>query len=87
MNFIFFFSNGKGCSKSIVQSISFHNELSIRNPMNEDGSGDECLLERIESIMTGGVKLLRDILPGETYQWNNNVQVVEDELAIKISET
>ena len=73
MNFIFFFNNRNDCSKSIVQSISFYNELSIRNPINEDGSGSECLLERIESIMTGGVKLPRDVLLGEAYQWNNNV--------------
>ena len=59
--------------------------MSIENPMSENGSGDECLLERIESIMTGEVELPRDILLGEVCQWNNNVQIVEDELAIEIS--
>ena len=73
MNFIFFVNNGKDYSESIVQSISFYNELSIRNPMSEDGSGCECLLERIESIMTGGVKLPRVVLLDETCQWNDNV--------------
>jgi len=73
MNFIFCINNGNNYSKSIVQSISFHNELSIRNPMSKDGGGDECFLERIESIMTGGVELPRNILPGEVYQWNNNI--------------
>jgi len=52
MNFIFFVNNGKYCSESIVQSISFHDELSIGNPMSENGSRGECLLERIESITT-----------------------------------
>jgi len=33
--------------------------------MSEDESGDKCLLERIESIMTRGVKLPRDVLLGE----------------------
>ena len=75
MNFIFFVTNGKDCSKSIVQSISFHDELSIQNPMNEDRSRDEYLLERIESIITGGVKLPRNVLLSETYQWNNNIQI------------
>jgi len=41
--------------------------------MSEDRSGDKCLLERIESITTGGVKLPRDVLLGEMCQWNNNV--------------
>ena len=62
MDFIFFINNVKNCSKSIVQSISFHDELSIRNPISENRSGGECLLERVESIMTGGVKLLENVL-------------------------
>ena len=87
MNFIFFVNNRKDCSKSIVQSISFHNELSIRNPMSKNRSRGECLFERIEGIMTGRVKLPRDILPGKACQWNNNVWIVKDKLVIKISKT
>ena len=63
INFIFFINNGKDCSESIVQSIIFHDQSSIKNLMSEDGSRDECFLERIESIMTEGVELLRDVLP------------------------
>jgi len=37
--------------------------------------------------LTGGVKLPRNVLPGEACQWNDNVRVVEDELAVKVSET
>ena len=62
MNFIFFINNGKNYSESIVQSISFHNELSIRNLMSKDGSRGECSFERVESIMIEEVKLLRNIL-------------------------
>ena len=36
MNFIIFINNGEDCSESIVRGISFHNELSIRNPMSKD---------------------------------------------------
>jgi len=36
--------------------------------MSEDRSRGECLLERIESIMTRGVELPRDILLGEVCQ-------------------
>ena len=73
MNFVFFIHNKKDCSKSIVQSISFHNELSIGNPVHKDRSRDKCFLERVESITTGGIKLLENILLGKIYQWNNNV--------------
>jgi len=65
MNFIFFVTNRKNFNKSIVQSISFHDELSIRNPISKDGSRNECFLERIESITTGEVKLPRNVLLGE----------------------
>ena len=73
MNFIFLINNGKDCSKSIVQSISFHDELSIGNPISENRSRGKCFLERIESIMTGGVKILKNVLPDETCQWNDNI--------------
>ena len=63
MNFIFFVNNEKDCSESIVQSISFHDKLSIENLMSEDRSRGECLFKRIESIMIEGVKLPRDVLP------------------------
>ena len=72
---------------TIVQDISFHDELSIRNPMSEDRYGGKCFLERVESISTREVKLPRNILLGEACQWNNNVQVVENELAVKACKT
>ena len=68
MIFIFFVNNRKDCSKSIVQSISFYNELSIKNPMSEDRSRYEWLLKRIESITMGGDELPRDVLPGKVCQ-------------------
>jgi len=68
INFIIFVNNGEDCSESIVQGISFHNELSIRNPMSEDRCGGECFLERVESILTGGVELPRSVLLGEVCQ-------------------
>jgi len=73
MNFVFFIYNRKNCSENIVQSISFHDELSIGNLVCENRSGDECLLEGVESIMTGGIKLPGNVLPDKTCQWNNNV--------------
>jgi len=87
INFIIFVNNGEDCSKSIVRSIGFHNELSIGNLMSEDRCRGKCFPERVESILTGRVELPRNVLPGEACQWNDNVQVVEDELAVKVYET
>jgi len=39
--------------------------LNIGNPMSEDGSRDKCLLERVENITTGGVKISRNVFPDE----------------------
>ena len=87
VDFIIFINNGEDCSKSIVRDISFHDELSIGNPMSKDRSGGKYFLERVESILTGEVELPRNILPGEACQWNDNVQVVEDEPAVKVCKT
>jgi len=71
----------------VVAITSFHDKLSIGNPMSENRSRGKCLLKRVESITTGGVESSRNVLLGEICQWNDNVQVVEDEPAIEISET
>ena len=49
MNFILFVNNGKDYSESIVQSISFHNELSVRNPISEDRSGVNAFLRELKA--------------------------------------
>ena len=67
MNFIIFVNNGEDCSKSIVQGISFHNELSIGNPMSENRSRGECL-KGVESILTGEVELPKNVLLDEMCQ-------------------
>ena len=73
MNFIIFINNGEDYSESIVQSISFHNKLSIGNPMSKNRYRSKCFLKKVESILTGEVELPRNILLSETCQWNNNV--------------
>ena len=87
MNFIIFVNNREDCRESIVWSICFHNELSIGNLMSEDRSGGKYFLERVESILTGEVKTLQNVLLSEVCQWNDNVQVVEDKLAVKVCKT
>jgi len=36
--------------------------------MSEDRSGGKYFLERVKSIMIGGVKLSRNVLPDKAYQ-------------------
>jgi len=45
--------------------------------MSKNRSRGECFLERVESILTEGVKLPRNVLLGEACQWNDNVRVVD----------
>jgi len=71
MDFIFFINNRKNYSESIVQSISFYNELSIGNSMSENRNRGEYLLERVESIMTEKVKIPGNVLLDEACQWNS----------------
>jgi len=73
VNFIIFINNREDYSESIVWGISFHNELSIGNLMSEDRCRGKCFLERVESILTEGVELPRNVLLGEACQWNDNV--------------
>ena len=87
MNFIFFIDNKKDYSKSIVQSIGLHDKLSIGNLMSENKSRSECLFERVEIIMIGEGELPGNVFPDEMYQWNENIQTVEDKLAIEICKT
>jgi len=68
MNFIFFINNGENYGESIVQSIGLHDELSIGNLMSGNRSRGECFFERVESIITEGVELSENDLPGEVCQ-------------------
>jgi len=73
------------CSESIeVKSNWMNFVFFIHNQKNR--SGGECFLKRVESITTGGIELLENILLDKACQRNNNFQVVEDELVIEISE-
>ena len=55
--------------------------------MHKDRNKGECLLQRVESIIIGGIKLPKSVLLDKTCQWDDNVQVVEDELTIEVSKT
>ena len=41
--------------------------------MSKNRSRGECLLERVESIMTEGVEFSENVLLDKTCQWNDNI--------------
>jgi len=53
----------------------------------KNGSRNECLFEGVKSVIIEGIKLLGNVFMDKICQWNDNVQVVKDELTIKVSET
>ena len=71
--------HGEDASKSIIRRVGFNHHLAARRPMCEDGSLGEGLLKRLK----GGVSLQTPVkdhaLVGQTSQWNNDIQITEDE--------
>jgi len=65
INFIFFTHNRKNYSESIVEGISFHNKLSIKNPVYQNKCRNKCFLQGVESNITGEVELPVDIFLDE----------------------
>ena len=59
--------------------------MSIRDSVYKDRSENECFFKRVESIMIGGVKFPGNIPLDEIYQWDDNIWVVKDKLAMEIS--
>ena len=72
-------TNGEDTSSGIVQSISLHNQQSIRNPMGKD-----------RGCCKGGAtlcsKVPRGILVSESSEWNNNFRVIEYEMTVEVGE-
>ena len=59
--------------------------MSIGNPVHENRNRDKYLLQGVESTTIGEIELPENVLPDKAYQWDNNVWVVENKLAIKVS--
>jgi len=72
-----------GC-KGIVGSVSFYYELGVQNPMCEDRSCGESLLECIEGRLTILGKIPLDVLPSQLCERNCDIGVVMDELLIEV---
>ena len=74
-------------SESVVGHISFDHHLAAGQPMCEDRSLGEGFLKRLK----GGIGLQTPVkdhtLAGQMSQWNNDIQITEDEMMVKVRET
>jgi hypothetical protein len=79
--------DGEDCFKSIAGGIGFHNEQSVRNPLDEGRSRGEGRLEAVEGLLTRIRPVPRGALASKTSQWNSDVGVVRNETMVEISKT
>lgn len=75
--------NGENAGDSVVGGISLDDDQSTWNPMSEDRSGSEGTFELLERGTVVGENP-RSVFLRESSQRDNNVRVVEDELAVEI---
>ena len=64
--------NRENASYSTIRGVSLHNNWSIQNPMSEDRSGDESILQVLKERVTRVTKVSRETFVGETDQRSNN---------------
>jgi hypothetical protein len=77
---------GEDGRRGIVGSVCFHYELGVRNPMCEDRSCGESLLECVEGRLTILGKVPLDFLPSWSRERNCDIGVVMDESSIEVGE-
>ncbi|KIO06488.1 hypothetical protein M404DRAFT_138923, partial [Pisolithus tinctorius Marx 270] len=74
-------------SNGIVRGICFNCKQSIRNPVSENRSRAEGILQAEESRAALLGKVPRSTLSHEASEWNDDVRVVINELSVEICET
>jgi hypothetical protein len=79
--------DGKDCSKSIIGGVGFHDERSVRNPLDEGRSGGESGLEAVEDLLTRIGPVLRRALASKASQRNGDVGVIRNKTTVEISKT
>ncbi|KIO01585.1 hypothetical protein M404DRAFT_149669 [Pisolithus tinctorius Marx 270] len=77
----------QNASNDIVGGISFYCKWSIRDPVSENRSRVEGILQAEESGAALLGKVPRSTLSCEASEWNNDVGVVINELSVEICET
>ena len=86
MKFAIQIIHGKNGRKSIIQSVGFHDQRLVRNPVREDRSGSERFLEKFES----GAAFLSEIpcgtFPCEPSKRNCDFRVIVNESPVEVGE-
>ncbi|KIO01093.1 hypothetical protein M404DRAFT_151159 [Pisolithus tinctorius Marx 270] len=74
----------QNASNGIVRGIGFNCKQSIRDPVSENRSGAEGILQAEESGVALLGKVPRSTLLHEASEWNNDVRVVVNESSVEI---
>ncbi|KIO08093.1 hypothetical protein M404DRAFT_134957 [Pisolithus tinctorius Marx 270] len=77
----------QNASNGIVRGVGLNCKQSIRNPVSENRSGTEGILQVEESGVALLGKVPRSTLSHEASEWNNDVRVVINESSVEICET
>ena len=77
---------GQNASDGIVQGVGLNHKWSIRNPVSEDWSGSESLLQEVESRATVIIEFPRSVFVGKPHERNDNVGVVMNESTVEVHE-
>ncbi|KIO08726.1 hypothetical protein M404DRAFT_133616 [Pisolithus tinctorius Marx 270] len=77
----------QNASNGIVRGIGFNCKQSIRNPVSENRSRAEGILQAEESGVALLGKVPRSTLSHEVSEWNDDVRVVINELSVEICKT
>ncbi|KIO00230.1 hypothetical protein M404DRAFT_152992 [Pisolithus tinctorius Marx 270] len=77
----------QNASNGIVGGVSFHCKWSVRNPVSENRSGAEGILQAEESGVALLGKVPRSTLSHEASEWNDDVGVVINESSVEVCET
>ena len=80
--------NGQNASNGIVQGVGLNHKQSVRNPMSEDWSGSESLLQEVESRATIISEFPRSVFVGtKPHERNDNVGVVVNKATVEVHES
>lgn len=71
VNFIIQSHDGQYSNKSIIKSICFHDELSIGDPVCQNGSRSKQFLQDVKSFMIEGVEIPRNVFLGKIDEKDN----------------
>ena len=77
-------NNGQNANDGIVQGIGLNHKQSVGNPMSEDRSRSESLLQEVESRATVVSEFPRSVFVGKPRERNDDVGVVMNETTVEV---